>query len=64
MKFINPLGRTYSKKDRLNACMCSENFFAAAKGNDSCIHCGCACSESGEFRSGNNVAATRTIRSS
>lgn len=61
MKLVNPLGRTASNSlltsGKLRACMCSSaTTFAGARGNDSCLHCGCECS-SQFYDSGNYTRA-------
>lgn len=63
MNFINPLGRTAGDTIQPRACMCpiEGGFSYTRNDNDSCIHCGCKCAEGGEYRTGNNVAALKTL---
>lgn len=64
---INPLGRKPKRGfgPRMHACQCSGSAYSGARSNhDSCLHCGCYCSEGGSYRTGNNVNSVRTIRSS
>lgn len=67
-KFISPFGRKPkigSGGFRTCACQCSGDAYAGAKGNhDGCFHCGCYCSEGGQYRTGNNANSLRTFRSS
>ncbi|AFS77136.1 hypothetical protein Curi_c00550 [Gottschalkia acidurici 9a] len=65
MKMINPLGRdltTNAPGAQPYACMCS-NLFSNARGDDSCFHCGCSCSDS-DVNAGNSSKAFRTVRKS
>lgn len=71
MELINPIGRIVNlgveKRGLARACMCSKyggNFSGARGTNDSCSHCGCDCSGSGNRNSGNRKgAATSPWRS-
>lgn len=67
MKLVNPVGREVKSGLEASyhtlACMCSANMFASAQGNDSCFHCGCACS-SDFYNAGNDANAWITIRKS
>ena len=67
MKLINPVGREVNSGVEANyqmrACMCSSGLFATAQGDDSCFHCGCACS-SDKYFAGNDANAYITVRKS
>jgi putative bacteriocin precursor len=66
MNFINPIGRNAGDGIQPQACTCNttSSFAGARSDNDSCIHCGFACGNSGEYRTGNHLRAYRTMRSS
>lgn len=66
MKFINPVGRELGDGVHFEACMCSDGgtFSSTKSVGDHCFHCGCWCGSGGEYRTGNRVAAVRTIRKS
>lgn len=64
MEFINPIGRSYGDGAVIQACKCHDGYAGYRGNNDSCIHCGCGCGDSGEYRTGNRVNSTKTIRAS
>lgn len=70
MNLINPIGRTLSAASSITprACMCSadtainySNFSSARGTNDSCLHCGCECSNNSNYSSGNSSAAVTAV---
>ena len=70
MKLVNPIGREVSSGFEANslvqpmACQCSVwTNFTIARGDDSCLHCGCHCSGSNVVE-GNDSSAFWAIRRS
>lgn len=68
MELINPIGRVVNlgleENRSARACMCSEydGDFSGARGpEDSCFHCGCDCSGSGNRNSSNHQGAVTAI---
>lgn len=63
MDFLKPLGKGSDIQPQ--ACMCSTmDAHAGAKQSSwipPCLHCGCSCGGSGEYKTGNRVAALRSI---
>ncbi|EPN9336292.1 Apre_1838 family putative sactipeptide bacteriocin [Enterococcus faecalis] len=64
MNFINPLGKSENSRSP-RACMCYDaDGFAGARSEDGCFHCGCGCSPTGDYKSGNSNNALSTIHKS
>jgi len=64
MKFINPIGRNPGSGIQPQACTCSSGYAGYRGNDDGCVHCGCGCGGSGEYRTGNRVKSIKTVRSS
>lgn len=66
MDFLKPMGKGHQDGQVPNACMCStKDMHKASRGDHGpivgCIHCGCSCGGSGEYKTGNRVASLRSI---
>lgn len=64
MQFIQPIGRSAGGVQP-RACTCfTSSSFAGARSTDSCFRCGCGCSATEEYKTGNSNNAFATIRRS